>query len=65
MTPGIEVRQRNGRNTFRAVVYDQRSRKKLSRTFDTITAARRWRTDAQAALSAGTITSERGPNMAD
>jgi hypothetical protein len=36
-----------------------------SKTFTTITAARQWRTDAMAALRAGTMTTSRGPTLND
>jgi len=56
-TPGIEVRERAGGTTYRAVVFDKRTGRKRSKTFATITAAKLWRTDAGAALRAGTTAS--------
>jgi integrase len=58
---GIETRLRRGRTVYCAVVYDKATGKKRSKTFTTITAARQWRTDAMAALRAGTMSTDRGP----
>ena len=60
---GIERRQCRGATVFCAVVYDKTTGRKTSKTFDTITAARQWRTDAMSALRAGTMTADRGPTL--
>jgi hypothetical protein len=61
---GIEVRERaDGTKTYRAVVFDKRTGRKRTKTFLTITAAQRWRSDAEAALRAGTMTTDRGPTL--
>ena len=39
--------------------------KRIYKTFPTITAARRWRQDAYAALRAGTLSADRGPTLAE
>jgi len=61
-------RQRNGRctcsPTFQAQAYDARAGKRITRTFPTITAARRWRQDAASTIRAGTLTADRGPTLA-
>jgi integrase len=51
--------------TFRAEVYDARTRKTISQSFPTITAARRWRQDAYAALRSGTLSADRGRTLRD
>ena len=63
MATGIETRKRNGRTAYCAVAYDKTTGRKTSRTFDTITAAKQWRTDTVAALRAGTITTDRGSTL--
>src|SRR4051794_23064308 len=65
MATGIETRKRNGRTVYRAVVYDKTTGRKRSKTFETITAAKQWRTDATVALRAGTMTTDRGPTLTD
>jgi integrase len=50
--------------TFQAQVFDSRAGKRITRSFPTITAARRWRQDAYAALRSGTLTADRGPTLA-
>ena len=50
--------------TFQAQAWDAKAGKRISRTFPTITAARRWRQDAYAALRAGTLTADTGPTVA-
>lgn len=63
---GIERRERSGgRVVYCAIAYDAQTGRKLSKTFDTITAAKRWRTDALAALRAGSLSAERGPTLRD
>jgi len=49
--------------TFKAQVYDAKIGKPIYKTFSTITAARRWRQDAYAALRAGTLTADRGQTL--
>lgn len=63
MAIGIETRKRNGRTAYCAVVYDKTTGRKRSKTFDTITAAKQWRTDAAGALRTGTLTTDRGPTL--
>jgi len=50
--------------TFQAQAYDARAGKRITRTFPTITAARRWRQDAASTIRAGTLTADRGPTLA-
>jgi integrase len=75
-TQGIDVRHRKScpghrddgkccRPTYQAHVWDANGGRRVRRTFSTITAARQWRTDAQAALRAGTMTASRGPTLDD
>jgi integrase len=62
--PGItERRLSSGAQTFQAQVYDAATGKRITKTFATITAARRWRQDAYAALRAGTLTADRGQTL--
>jgi integrase len=49
--------------TWQAQVWDARAGKRITRSFTTITAARRWRQDAASALRAGTLTADRGPTI--
>jgi integrase len=49
--------------TFQAQVWDAGAGKRITETFTTITAARRWRQDAYAALRAGTLTADRGHTL--
>jgi hypothetical protein len=49
--------------TFKAQVYDAKAGKRITKTFSTITAARRWRQDSYASLRAGTLTADRGPTL--
>ena len=63
MATGIEIRKRSGGTTYRAVVFDKTTGRKRSKTFSTITAAKQWRTDAAAALRAGTMRPDRGPTL--
>ena len=51
--------------TFKAQVWDARVGKRITKTFATITAARRWRQDAYAALRSGTLTADGGPTLAE
>jgi integrase len=65
-TSGIDVRHRKAcpgaradgkccTPTFRAHVFDARNGRRIRKTFATKTAAKQWRTDAQAAIRAGTL----------
>jgi hypothetical protein len=47
MAEGIEKRTSRGRQVYRAVVYDPRTQRKVSRTFATLAEARRWRSRTQ------------------
>ena len=49
--------------SFQSQVWDAAAGKRITRSFQTITAARRWRQDAAAALRAGTMTADRGPTL--
>ncbi len=49
--------------TYKAEVWDAAAGKRLAKTFDTITAARRWRQDAYVALRAGTLSADRGQTL--
>lgn len=49
--------------TFQASVWDKRVGKPVKRTFETKTAAKRWREDAIVAMRAGEITAERGETL--
>ena len=49
--------------TYQAQVWDAGAKQRITETFSTITAARRWRQDAYAALRAGTLTADRGPAL--
>jgi integrase len=49
--------------TFQAQVWDAKAGKRITRSFTTITAARRWRQDAASSLRAGTMTADRGPTL--
>jgi integrase len=51
--------------SWQAQVFDAVTGKRIMRTFPTVTAAKRWHQDAYAALRAGTLTSERGPTLAE
>jgi integrase len=51
--------------TFQAQVWDAAAGKRITETFSTISAARRWRQDAYAALRAGTLSADRGRTLAD
>lgn len=62
---GIEARQRRGRTVYRAVVYDKAAGRKITKTFDTITAAKQWRADAMAAVASGRLSAERGPTLTE
>jgi hypothetical protein len=71
--PGIRPRHSRGRRhrdgrctcmpTFRAEVFDAGIRKEIAKSFPTITAVRRWRQDAYAALRSGTLSANRGPTL--
>ncbi len=50
---------------YQAHVFDKRTGRRLRKTFDNKTAAKQWRTDAQAALRSGAMTSTRGPTVTD
>jgi len=72
--PGIEPRHaRSCRHrearctcapTYKVQVWDADAGKRLTKTFSTITAARRWRQDAYSALRAGTLSADRGQTLA-
>ena len=47
MAEGIEKRTSRGYPVYRAVVYDRRTGRKVSRTFPTLAEARSWRTRMQ------------------
>ncbi len=51
--------------TFEAQVWDAHVGKRITRSFPTITAARRWRQDAYAALRSGRLTADAGPTLAE
>lgn len=51
--------------TYQAVVYDARTGRQLWRTAKTVSEARRWRSDAQAALRRGDLSADRGPTLND
>jgi hypothetical protein len=51
--------------TFKAQVWDAQVGKRITKTFPTITAARRWRQDAYAALRSGTLTADAGSTLAE
>jgi integrase len=77
MSTGIEARHRRScpaRNengggrctctpTFQAKVGDAKTKRRISKTFNTRTAAKRWRPEAIAALRAGELSAERGPTV--
>jgi integrase len=50
---------------FEAQAYDAQVGKAITRTFDTVTAAKRWRSDTQAKVRTGDISAERGPRLDD
>lgn len=60
-------RHREGRctctPTFKAQVWDAQADKRITQTFTTISAARRWRQDASVALRVGTLSADRGPTL--
>lgn len=51
--------------TFQAHVWDAKSGRRIRRTFDTISAARRWRQDAIVALRNGEMSGDRGPKLSE
>jgi integrase len=71
--PGITIRHargcrhRQGRctctPTYQAQVWDSAAGKRITETFPTISAARRWRQDAYAALRTGTLSADRGDTL--
>lgn len=72
--PGIRVRHSRGcsvisgkrcscRPSYEAFAFDRRTGRKVRRTFRSLAEAKSWRRDAQQALEAGTITSERTPRL--
>jgi integrase len=66
MATGIDERKRgDGKTSYQAHVWDARNGKRIRKTFDNKTAAKQWRTDAMAALRAGTMTTSRGPTLND
>ena len=53
---GIDERCRgDGKISYQAHIFDKRTGRRIRKTFDDKTAARIWRTDAMAALRAGTL----------
>jgi integrase len=71
MTKGITTRHQRGcprqpctcKPRYQAEAYDRSTGRRVRRTFQTKTAARQWRTDAQAAIRAGTLTTDHGPTL--
>jgi integrase len=59
---GITPRPGGG---FQAQVWDAKAGKRISRTFPTRSAAKRWRSDASSALRAGELSAGRGPLLDD
>jgi integrase len=51
--------------TFKVQVWDADAGKRITKTFSTITAARRWRQDAYAALRNGTLSADRGATLTE
>jgi len=51
--------------TFQAQAFDARSGKRVTRTFPTITGARRWKADAASALREGRMTADLGPTLTE
>lgn len=62
--PGVEVRRTRNGTTYRAEVFDGRTRKRRYKTFPTLAAAKGWRTDVLAAVRAGTIAPDTGVTLA-
>lgn len=50
---------------WQAEAYDKQAGRRLTKTFETKTAAKKWRVDAQSALRAGTLTADRGDRLED
>lgn len=55
MATGIDIRERKDGKAYQANVWDARNNRRIRKTFATRTAAKQWRTDAMAALRAGTL----------
>ncbi len=51
--------------TYQAQVYDAKAERRLSKTFPTRSAAKRWRQDAIVALRSGELSADRGPMFGD
>jgi hypothetical protein len=51
--------------TYHAQIHDAKTGRRLSRTFSTRSAAKRWRQDAYAALRSGELSADRGPMLED
>ncbi|MEA2306471.1 MAG: hypothetical protein QOH43_3751 [Solirubrobacteraceae bacterium] len=51
--------------TYRAHAYDAKAGRLIRKTFSTVTEAKRWRTDAMAAVRSGDLTAERGARLRD
>jgi hypothetical protein len=49
--------------TYQAQAWDAAAGKRITRTFPTLSAVRRWRQDAYEALRAGTLSADRGPTL--
>ena len=51
--------------TYQAQVYDAKAERRLSKTFSTRSAAKRWRQDAIVAMRSGALSVDRGPMFGD
>jgi len=63
--PANGGRRCNCTPSYQAQVYDRRVQKVVKKTFTTRTEAKRWRSDAQAALRRGELSADRGPLLKD
>jgi integrase len=73
LEPGITLRHTRGCRhretrcsctpTYQVQIWDAAAGKRMTRTFTTISGARRWRQDAYAALRAGTLSADRGQTL--
>jgi integrase len=61
--PGIEVRRTRSGPSYRAEVFDHRTGKRRYKAFPTLAAAKGWRTDALAAIRAGTLAPDAGVTL--
>ncbi len=65
-TPGVEKRVwPGGKITYRATVFDKRTGKRIRKTFDTISAAKTWRSDAAVALRRGELRVQDTPRVGE